>query len=110
MKNIPFESIKNFLRDRTMVTLAGALLLMSIAYGIYVAIALEPSDLQVATRYTAFGEAHFYRNKWYYLLSFIVFGFVVVGTHIALAVKLHSRSQRQLAVALLTFTACLIII
>ncbi len=87
-----------------MVMFSAALLLIGVAYSIYVGIALEPSDLQVATRYTAFSDAHFYRNKWYYLLSFIVFGLMVIGLHIALAVKLHGRDQRQLAVGLLSFT------
>ena len=66
--------------------------------------------MQVATRYTAFGDAHFYRNKWYYLLSFIAFVVVVLGVHIGLAIKLFGREQRQLASALLAFTILLLVI
>ena len=104
MRNLPTELIKNFFRDRTMVSLVGALLLMGIAYGIYLALTLEPSDLQVATRYTAFGDTHFYRNKWYYLLSFALFGTALIGIHTALAIKLYGREQRSLAIALLGMT------
>lgn len=110
MKNIPFDSVKNFLRDRTMVTLSAVLLLSGVVYAIYVGIALEPSDLQVATRYTAFSDTHFYRSKWYYLLSFILFAFVMISLHVALAIKLHARDQRQFAAALLALTLFLFVI
>lgn len=107
MKNSVIDAIKSFFRDRTMTTLFVVLLLVTIMYVVYVALALQPSDLQVATRYTAFGDTHFYRNKWYYLLSFIFFGIMVTGIHTALAVKLYSRGQRSLSVSLLTFTLLL---
>lgn len=110
MKNIPFDSIKNFFRDRTMVMLSSALTVLGVLYIISVVIAMEPSDLQVATRYTAFGDTHFYRNKWYYLLSFTLFCVVLISTHIALAIKLFGRQQRQLAISLLSFTGILLII
>ena len=104
MRNIPTELIKNFFRDRTMVVLVAALFFTVIIYSIYLALTLEPSDLQVATRYTAFGETHFYRNKWYYLLSFAFFGALLAGIHTALAMKLYDRSQRSLSAAFLGLT------
>jgi hypothetical protein len=83
---------------------------MAIIYIVYVALALDPSDLQVAVRYTAFGDTHFYRDKWYYFLSFILFGIVLGSVHIALAIKLYGRQQRQLAIGVLIFTLFLFII
>lgn len=109
MRSLPIDLIKSYLRDRTMVSLTIALFLMGVAYTIYVVLALEPSDLQVATRYTAFGDAHFYRNKWYYLLSFVLFGVILAGVHTALAIKLYGRQQRQLAIALLVLTVFLFV-
>lgn len=110
MKIIPIDTIKNFARDRSLATVSIALIVLVIAYSIYIALALEPSDLQVATRYTAFGDAHFYRNKWYYLLSFIFFGLTLVGVHLAFAVKLYNRNQRQLATGFLYLTVFLLLI
>lgn len=111
MKNfLPIDTIKSFFRDRTLVILVAALILMGLTYVGYVLVALEPSDLQVATRYTAFGDTHFYRTKWYYLLSFVFFAVVLTGVHIALAVKLYGRQQRQLAIMLLGLTIALLII
>lgn len=94
-----------------MTTLVGAVFLVGVAYIVYVALTLEPSDLQVATRYTAFGDTNLgYRSKWHYLLSFIVFGIVLMGVHTALAVKLHAKGQRQIAAYLLSFTIFLFVI
>ena len=110
MKNIPTDLIKNFYRDRTMLGLSVGLLLVVVGYTIYIALALEPSDLQVAVRYTAFGDVHFYRDKWYYLLSFILFGIVLAGVYIALAVKLHGRNQRQFAIFLMALGLLMMVI
>lgn len=84
--------------------------MVGIGYVIYIAFALEPSDLQVATRYTAFGDTHFYRSKWYYLLSFIIFGVILMGAHTALSIKLFNRGHRSLAIALLGITAFLFVV
>lgn len=110
MKNSLIANLKNFFSDRTMTTLTVVLFLIGISYIVYVALALEPSDLQVATRYTAFGETHFYRSKWYYLLSFVVFGVMLAAVHTALAVKLYNKELRQLAIFLLVFTMLLFVI
>lgn len=111
MKNLPFDLIKNYFRDRTMLGFTILLLLLGVAYIIYVAVSLEPSDLQVAIRYTAFGDAHLaYRSKWHYLLSFAVFGGLLITVHTALAIKLHSRGQRHLAMYWLACTAFLFVI
>lgn len=104
MKNLIITAVKQFFADRAMLGLVLALLLVAVGYTVYVALALQPSDLQVATRYTAFGDTHFYRNKWYYLISFILFGVVVTVVHTALAVKFYNRGQRQFAVSLVVLT------
>src|SRR5690606_1525916 len=110
MKNSLIANLKNFFSDRTMTTLTVVLFLNGISYIVDVALALESSDLQVATRYTAFGETHFYRSKWYYLLSFVVFGVMLAAVHTALAVKLYNKELRQLAIFLLVFTMLLFVI
>ena len=58
---------------------------------------LQVRDVQVYVRYTAFGEAHFYKSYWYYLLSFVLFGALVMVVHIGLMVKLYSLQRRQTA-------------
>lgn len=110
MKSTLLTTIKHVLTDRFMTTLVAALLIVGIAYAVYVALALQPSDLQVAIRYTAFGNTHFYRNKWYYLISFAVFGLLLAVVHGAVAVKLYGRGQRQLAIFLTSLSLFLFVI
>lgn len=92
-----------------MLGLVIVLLLIGVINIIYISLTVEPSDLQVATRYTAFGDTNFYRNKWYYLLSFILFTVALLGTHIALAVKLYGRQQKYLAIGTLAMTGILLL-
>ncbi len=73
------------------------LLLLCVSYCIYVGASLRPSDLQVAVHYTAFGGTNFYREKWYYLITFIVFGALIGVMHTALIIKLHMQGRRQMA-------------
>lgn len=84
--------------------------LLAAIYGIYVGLTLQPSDLQVAVHYTAFGETTFYRAKWYYLLSFIIFALLVVVTHIVLAAKLYIDDRRQLAIFFLWLSILIVVI
>lgn len=115
MKNIPFKAVQEYFRDRTMLGLTLLLLVLGISYCVYVGVSLEPTDLQVATRYTAFGETNIgthqgYGNKWHYMLSFIVFGVLIMGVHTALAIKLHDRGQPRLAAYFLGFSVLLLVI
>lgn len=96
--------------DRPVLSLAALVVLLGVTYSVYVMLALEPSDLQVATRYTAFGGTNFYRSKWYYLTSFGAFGLLVTLMHLALAIKLYSAERRHMAVFLMLLTILLIVI
>ena len=74
-------------------------LLGSISYIIYVALNLSASDLQLAVRYTAYGDTNFYRDQWWYLFSFVAFGVLFLIAHIGMTAKLVATEQRQLAFA-----------
>ena len=80
-----------------MLLLCTGILLGGIAYIIYVAFNLSSSDLQLAIRYTSYGETHFYREKWWYLLSFIGFGLLFITAHIGIVAKLYVIGLRPLA-------------
>ena len=75
--------------------------MMLIAAGlVYVTVTgltLQGRDVQVYSRYTSFGEAHFYKSPWQHLISFVVFGIAVVVTHLGLMVKFHNLERRGVA-------------
>ena len=83
------QSIKELTTNRYLTTVSIILVLLTIAFVIYIALTVHPSDLQLVTHYTAFGVTHLYRDQWFYLLSFI--GFAVLSTfiHIAIAIKIY---------------------
>lgn len=110
MKTTLTNSFKLILSDRLLTILIGLFLLVCIAYCVYVGISLRPSDLQVAVHYTAYGETNFYRDKWYYLLSFIAFGVIIAISHAALTAKIYMQGRRQLALLFLGLSFLLMVI
>lgn len=95
------QSIKELTTNRYLTTLSIILVLLTIAFVIYIALTVHPSDLQLVTHYTAFGVTHLYRDQWFYLLSFI--GFAVLSTflHTAIAIKIYVTKGHPLAIMFL---------
>ena len=110
MKENIIRALKLVIADRVVTVLLISLVFITAAYCIYVGVSLHPSDLQVAVHYTAFGETGYYREKWYYLLSFIGFGAIVAVIHSALAIKLYILERRQLAIFLIWLSIFLMVI
>ncbi len=110
MKTTIITTIKTIATDRLMTFLLILFVLTCIAYCICVGIALHPSDLQVAMHYTSYGETNFYRDKWYYLLAFVVFGLIVAVIHTALTAKIYMQGRRPIALLFLGLSFLLIFI
>ena len=110
MKTNITTALKLLFSDRLVASLTILLVVVCIAYCIYVGVSLRPSDLQVAVHYTAFGGTTFYRDKWYYLITFIVFGLIIAVMHPILTVKLYAQGRRQIAVLFVTLSLLLILV
>ena len=106
------ELITLALKDRTLVilTIAGTILALILIVSSLVQV--RPSDVQVPVRYSAYANISFNdrptivssgaqlgRDKWFYLLSFLVFGLVILILHPALTLKLLKQKGREFAVA-----------
>ncbi len=90
-------SIKRVFTDRPFLFLMAGLVMTGIVYCLTIGFNIHSSDVTVYSRYTAFGEAHFYKAQWQYLLSFVLFGIVVTTAHALLMVKFHNLDRRQTA-------------
>lgn len=110
MKSTLTNSIKLILDDRLLSGLLILLVLACLAYCIYIGISLRPSDLQVAIHYTAFGGTSFYREKWYYLITFIVFGALIATMHSALVIKIYTQGRREIAILFAWLSILLVVI
>ncbi len=104
------EFIKQLLNDRPVFFMMLAIVILAISYCLYTGLSISPTDSQIATRYTAFGITHFYREQWYYLFSFVGLGIIFGAAHAALVAKLCSLNMRSLAVAFGWFSIIVIVI
>lgn len=98
MKSTIIHVSKAILSDRPFLLALVALVLASLIFCIYATANLHPSELQVVTHYSAFGTTNFYRDKWYYLAGFVVFGLLNALVYTALACKIFVQKGRALAV------------
>jgi len=110
MKHHILPPLKELLLDRPLLLLSLSVVLVGSIYMAYVAFSVSPTELQIATRFSAFSDAQFYRNKWYYLISFIGFGAILTFVHVALIAKIRSRGMRPLAFAFGGLTLLMIVI
>ena len=91
-------SIRRIFTDRPFLSLIAGVAIVGFVYMVITGLTIQMSDVTVYSRYTAFGEAHFYKSHWQYLLSFVFFGIMVTTFHIALMIKLHNLDRRQTAI------------
>lgn len=91
-------SIKRVFTDRPFLALIALVIMSGLVYCIVTGFTLQARDVQVYSRYTAFGEVHFYKSPWQYLITLAVFGLVVVAIHVGLMIKLHNLGRRQTAI------------
>lgn len=110
MKISVTEFMKHILVDRYFLSMLVAILLAGIGYSIYVAVSLHPSEVQVVTQYTAFGPAHFYREKWFYLIGFALFGFLHAALYVLIASRIFAHKGRDLAIPFLWLGLVMIVI
>lgn len=91
-------AFKELITNRYLTVLSIVTVVLALAYVAYILITVRPSELQLVTHYTAYGVTHLYRDQWFYLLGFAVFGLFVAFFHIALAIKLFMTKGHPLAI------------
>jgi hypothetical protein len=102
------NELLQFSRDRLAMVLMACLFLCVLALTILTAFNVHVSDVQVPNRYSAYGFTNLYRDKWYALLAFALFGVIVFVTNGYLAVKLHEH-RRGIALGLLAGSIAMLI-
>lgn len=110
MKTQLLESFKQVVADRMVLALFAGLIGLALLLVAYVAVAIEPSDVQIVTHYTAFGPTNFYRDRWFYLLSFAGFSLLLAALHSVIGLKLYREKGRDFTVAFLWLSIGLLLI
>lgn len=99
MKEQIILAVRIVLRDRYLTVLLASFLFLCLCLLIFIGFSIHPSELQVVVHYTSFGATNFYRDKWYYLLTFGVFVVIMAATHCILTYKILQLKGRAFAVA-----------
>ena len=99
MKEQIILAVRIVLRDRYLTVLLASFLFLCLSLLIFISVSIRPNELQVVVHYTSFGTTNFYRDKWYYLLSFAGFVVIMAITHCILTYKIHQLKGREFAVA-----------
>lgn len=99
MKKTIHNSLTLLIANRYLLILCSALILLAIGFVIYVALSVQPSELQLVSHYSAFGVTQYYRDQWFYLFNFGVFGIFVAVMHVILSVKIFVTKGNSLAIA-----------
>ena len=110
MKQTITTSARQILSDKALLGALVALIVASVIYVIYFALAVQPSELQLSSHYTSYGQEHFYRDQWTYLLSFAGFGVLVGVLHPIIAMKLHQERGRGVAILFCWVSLALLVI
>lgn len=102
------ENLQLVLADRGYLAAIVALLVVTVLILILGAVNIRPSELQVPVRYTSFGITNFYRDKWYYLLAFLLFAIAVAVFHVLIGIKLYALKGRGIAVSFVWLSVVLL--
>lgn len=103
-------SLQTLLADRPVMLILALLLAGSAGLLLYLGFSIQPGELQVVVHYTSFGTTNFYRDKWYYLLSFSAFAIIMAVMHIALTYKVLIQKGHDMAVAFAWLGVVLLVI
>lgn len=99
MKTLFIEPLKQLAKERRLIIALAVLLVGALTFMAYVGASIHASELKIVTHYTAFGSTNFYRDKWFYLISFVVFGLVLALTHTLITLRLLAEKGVELALS-----------
>ena len=90
------QSLKEVMSDRPFFMLVVTVFASMVIFALYTLLSIDRVDIQIVTRYSSFGDAHFYKNAWWYLYGFVGFGLVAGAAHALIMTKLRAYDRRDL--------------
>ncbi len=99
MKNRVLNQFQEIANDKPLLIALALFLVICVGILVFLALSISPSERQIAVHYTSFGTTNFYRDKWYYLISFAGFVVVMAIVHCLLTYKMLREKGREFAIA-----------
>jgi len=106
VKNILLEAAKS----RIFVALWVLMLVETIVLVIMIATNIYPRQLQIPIHFDAFSTEQYFRDQWFYLFSFIIFGIGVFFVNSLISLKILDIKGRHLALSFLWITIAVLFI
>lgn len=110
MKQQLKSSFQQLTNDRTLLVVLTVFLVGCLGTLLYLAFSVHASELQLVVHYTSYGTTNFYRDKWYYLLSFAGFIIILAISQICLTYKILNEKGRDAALAFAWLGVALVVI
>jgi hypothetical protein len=110
MKQRITNLLQTLAADRYVLVLLSVFLISCFAILVYLAISIHASELQIVIHYTSFGTTNFYRDRWYYLLSFVGFIIIMAILHTLITYRLLQTKGRDFAIAFIWLGITLVVI
>lgn len=110
MKDSLLKSLKLLSKERRIITALVVFVIVTLAFMIYVGANIHPSELKIVTHYSAFGTTNFYRDTWFYLLTFVIFGLTILVVHTLITLRLLVLKGNELALSFVWVSVVMIFI
>lgn len=110
MKNKFITTAKTLIENRSLLGFFVLFWIVSLGFIVYSITNVQVSDVLIWSRYTSFGETHYYRDKWYSLISWLIFGVLVSGLHTAIALKFLKKENVYLSYIVIIFGIIIMIV
>lgn len=98
MKEEIKKNFKKIINDRPMTIVVSTVFTFGIIFFIFMITKVQVFDRLIYSRYTSFGQQHFYKDNWTYRLFLAFFGLIVSFLHCAIIAKINSVSGRKMAI------------
>lgn len=110
MKTLFIDPIKQLSKERRLIIALIVLFVSILGIIIYASVNIHQNELKIVTHYTAFGSTNFYRDKWYYLITFVVFGLVMAVIHTLVTLRLLAAKGVELALSFVWVSVVMVFI
>ena len=98
------------IKDRAFLAVVIVMIALVLIMVMTTALHIHPSELQVPVRFSSFSFQRYYTDKWYYLLSFVLLGIIMMVAHIFIALKLYLQKGRELALMFMWLGVSIVVI
>jgi hypothetical protein cdiviTM7_00316 len=110
-KNSTIHTIKKIvMKNRSLMWMLSGIFIAALICSIWIGVLIHPSDITVYSRYSAFGQAHFYKEHWQYFFLFVAFFWIVAVLHSGMMIKFTVLSRKLTSKVIFWYTLAVFVV